>query len=491
MSEFTPRLSLPLIGDHSQKRLVLNDALMRLDSLLQVQVLSSTLTAQPTDPMDGDCYILPAGCSGDVWGGLSVGTCMRSEGGTWEAIHFPQGAIIHIRDENAFFIMTDAGWGLLDDTIHVLKNMQGVGIGTEADGYNILAVKGAAALLTALSGSEGGSGNISLTLNKETDDNTAQILLQKTYSTRAALGLLGDNNLTLKVSPDGAAWSNVLVVNNSNGSVGMGNSAPFASDDVLHMRDTRSAYPTILLENTTDDASSSYWYSRKARNGTSTLSGDILGTFSFQGMTTLGTPATAAQLYFYAPSAPNATGIPSAMSVQVTNASGVLQWSMGISSEGIATFPQTPTTASASNAYLDGSNNLYKSTSSALYKKDIEAIQPERAYNLMAVQAKWYRSTAQVDDPLHSWYGFLAEDVAAIDPRLVTWVYPDAAYETRNIQITPPSEHAPASYRRDRVLIHPDMPKRPDGVAYERFTVVHQQVLQDLLRRVEALEARV
>ncbi|CAL4866977.1 hypothetical protein MMA231_01224 [Asticcacaulis sp. MM231] len=76
--------------------------------------------------------------------------------------------------------------------------------------YNVLAVKGAAALLSAKPASEGGSGDISLSLNKESDGDTAQILLQKGYSSRAILGLLGDNTLSLKVSPDGAAWTTAL-----------------------------------------------------------------------------------------------------------------------------------------------------------------------------------------------------------------------------------------------------------------------------------------
>ncbi|MEI9902631.1 MAG: DUF2793 domain-containing protein [Asticcacaulis sp.] len=89
MSDTTPRLTLPLVGDHSQKRIVMNAALMRLESLVQARVLSRTTAAQPSSPGDGDAYILPAGPTGAVWGSLAAGTFVRSESATWETVAFP------------------------------------------------------------------------------------------------------------------------------------------------------------------------------------------------------------------------------------------------------------------------------------------------------------------------------------------------------------------------------------------------------------------
>ena len=222
MSDTTPRLQLPLIGDHSQKRIVMNAGLMRLESLVQAQAFSRTTSAQPASPNDGDSYILPATPTGTVWVTLSSGTFVRAEGGAWEAVVFPEGAIVYIKNEGIFLLRTASGWTSFEDAIKLLNNLNRLGVGTTADAYNILAMKGPAALLSGKTTAEGGSGDISLTLNKEADGNSAQILLQKSYSTRAVLGLLGDSNLSLKVSPDGSNWRTAYTVNRFSGHVRFG-----------------------------------------------------------------------------------------------------------------------------------------------------------------------------------------------------------------------------------------------------------------------------
>jgi hypothetical protein len=64
VSDTTPRLKLPLIGDHSQKRIVMNAGLMRLESLVQAFVISRTVSAQSATPAEGDSYILPVSPTG-------------------------------------------------------------------------------------------------------------------------------------------------------------------------------------------------------------------------------------------------------------------------------------------------------------------------------------------------------------------------------------------------------------------------------------------
>lgn len=219
MSDTTPRLQLPLIGDHSQKRIVMNAGLMRLESLVQAQAISRTTSAQPATPTDGDSYILPASPTGATWSTLAAGTFVRAEGGVWEAVTFPEGAIVYIQSESVFLLRTASGWTAFEDAIKTLANLGRLGVGTTADAYNVLAMKGPAALLSGKTVAEGGSGDISLSLNKEADGNTAQILLQKGYGGRATFGLLADNNLTLKVSPNGSTWRTAFTVNRCSGRV--------------------------------------------------------------------------------------------------------------------------------------------------------------------------------------------------------------------------------------------------------------------------------
>jgi len=222
VSDTTPRLQLPLIGDHSQKRIVMNAGLMRLESLVQAQAISRNVSAQPASPADGDSYILPPTPTGAVWAALAAGTFVRAEGGAWETVAFPEGAIVYIKSEGIFLLRTAAGWTAFEDALKALANLSRLGVGTTADAYNVLAVKGEAALLTAKTAGEGGSGDISLNLNKEAGGNSAQILLQTGYNTHAVLGLLGDNHFSLKVSPDGGNWRPALTVNRFSGRVRFG-----------------------------------------------------------------------------------------------------------------------------------------------------------------------------------------------------------------------------------------------------------------------------
>lgn len=88
------------------------------------------------------------------------------------------------------------------------------------------------------------------------------------------------------------------------------------------------------------------------------------------------------------------------------------------------------TTASAANMFVDTDGSFKRSTSTAALKTDIEDMEPAVALNLVNLfRAVWYRSLCAGDNPDWSWYGAIAEEVAAIDPRFVHFGYVDADYE--------------------------------------------------------------
>lgn len=175
------------------------------------------------------------------------------------------------------------------------------------------------------------------------------------------------------------------------------------------------------------------------------------------------------------------------------------------------------TTASAANAYLDSANenSLLRSTSSAKYKTDVEPIDPAYSAKLLDLTPIWYRSLASADNPDWSWWGFLAEDVAAIDPRLVIYGYQDDQFDEVQVEVEPAREAVPAVIdEATGKVVTPEQPAqpaqyttemrlrdgeqlRPDGVAYDRF-VTHLLVLVKeqrdqiaaLTNRVAALEAK-
>ena len=58
---------------------------------------------------------------------------------------------------------------------------------------------------------------IALTLNKNAAANDASFIFQTGFSTRALFGLLADDNFTIKVSPDGSAFTTAVTLNRTSG----------------------------------------------------------------------------------------------------------------------------------------------------------------------------------------------------------------------------------------------------------------------------------
>lgn len=167
---------------------------------------------------------------------------------------------------------------------------------------------------------------------------------------------------------------------------------------------------------------------------------------------------------------------------------------MGVNrATGAVTWPNIGTTAAAANAVLDSgsSNSLLRSTSSILYKADVEDLYAAYADRILSLRPVWYRSLAAADRPDWSWYGLIAEEVAAVEPRLVQWAHPLRAEVSREMVVIGGTEAEPILEEQDVTRYVPDtsQPLQPDGVQYERLTVLLLSVVQRLERRVAELEA--
>jgi hypothetical protein len=103
-----------------------------------------------------------------------------------------------------------------------LQNLGLIGIGTEADGANPFAAKLNSVLWTAKTTVEGGDGDLRYTLNKETAADTLSLLMQTGYSGRAELGLTGTDDFSVKVSPDGSAWTTAMTIDRTTGRTKLG-----------------------------------------------------------------------------------------------------------------------------------------------------------------------------------------------------------------------------------------------------------------------------
>ena len=83
------------------------------------------------------------------------------------------------------------------------------------------------------------------------------------------------------------------------------------------------------------------------------------------------------------------------------------------------------TTSNSANMYIhsDGTHQVMRSTSSERYKKDIETLEDKYADAVLGLRPVWYKSKCEADNPDHSHWGLIAEEVAKVDPRLVTFRY--------------------------------------------------------------------
>jgi len=78
----TPNLALPyLAAAQAQKHVTVNEALDHLDGVVQLSVISSSLTAPPPSPVEGERYIVAASATG-AWASWD-GSVAHYSGGAW------------------------------------------------------------------------------------------------------------------------------------------------------------------------------------------------------------------------------------------------------------------------------------------------------------------------------------------------------------------------------------------------------------------------
>lgn len=151
------RLGLPyLAAGQMQKHVTLNEALTRLDAVVQTAVVSRTQAAQPSDPPDGALYILPVGATGEAWSGRPEGSLMRAEAGGWSVVEAADGMIAVILDAGQVVLRHDGGWAALGERLGALQGLTRLGLGTTADAGNPFAARLNKALWTAVEAAAGG-----------------------------------------------------------------------------------------------------------------------------------------------------------------------------------------------------------------------------------------------------------------------------------------------------------------------------------------------
>ncbi|WP_298864805.1 DUF2793 domain-containing protein [uncultured Sulfitobacter sp.] len=223
----SPRLSLPYIAPaQAQKHITHNEAIHQLDLLVQLSLEATQAATPPAVPQNGLIYALGPAPTG-AWAGNPETLAMWSEN-AWS------------------FTVPQTGWRAWDTPANMLRVWDGsawapvtseigtpdsIGINTAADTVNRLALASEASLFT-----HNGAGH-QIKVNKADTDDTASLLYQTGFSGRAEMGLAGNDDFAIKVSADGNAWADAMVIDATSGDVGFGTTSP---DYNVHVAGTTS-----------------------------------------------------------------------------------------------------------------------------------------------------------------------------------------------------------------------------------------------------------
>ena len=205
----SPNLNMPYIAPaQAQKHVTHNEALSRLDAIVQLSVLAVTDTP-PENPQEGQRVIIGAAPSGDFEGQALKLAAFQD--GVWMFYEAKMGWRAYVEDVLELRIFNGTDW-----TPFTSGSSEGVeifGINTAADSFNRLAVKGPATLLD-----NEGAGH-QLKINKAAEADTASLLFQSGYSGHAEMGLTGSQDFHIKTSADGGQFKDSLIANAKSGGV--------------------------------------------------------------------------------------------------------------------------------------------------------------------------------------------------------------------------------------------------------------------------------
>jgi hypothetical protein len=191
----------------AQKHVTHNEALERLDLLVQLVVEGFDATTPPAAPQSGQIWALGAGATGE-WSGQD-GTLAAWQAGGWQFMSPQPGWCAASATE--LRLWTGSAWQSVGPTS--FDNLPGVGINASADATNKLAVAAEASLFN-----HDGAGH-QVKVNKTAPGDTASLLFQTGFSGRAEMGTLGNDDFAVKVSADGATWATGLVIDRVTGRV--------------------------------------------------------------------------------------------------------------------------------------------------------------------------------------------------------------------------------------------------------------------------------
>ncbi|MCL7406843.1 DUF2793 domain-containing protein [Paradonghicola geojensis] len=210
MSDTSATLSLPyLMPAQAQKHVTHNDALDRLDLVVQLVVTAFDATNPPASPTEGECYAIGQTPTGEWVGKAGLLTVFQNSGWVYVA---PQNGWLATTDRGDIRLYSGGTWVDARNQ-NALQNLPELGINATADSTNRLSISSDAVLLN-----HAGAGH-QVKVNKASTSDTASLLFQSNWSGRAEMGLSGTDDFAVKISPDGNTWTAALSVDATNGNV--------------------------------------------------------------------------------------------------------------------------------------------------------------------------------------------------------------------------------------------------------------------------------
>lgn len=198
----TDHLSMPFImASQAQKHVTHNEALLTLDAILHLSVLSRTQNSAPATPNAGDRYLIPSGASGDFAG--QDGKIAAYQDGIFQFYTPQTGWLSFVADEAIWLSYQNGAWTELNG-LSTTPSYSQLGVNATADSYNRLSVTSDACLFN-----HNGS-NHQVKINKNAATDTASLLFQTGYSGRAEFGLAGDDLFRIKTSTDGSTFETAM-----------------------------------------------------------------------------------------------------------------------------------------------------------------------------------------------------------------------------------------------------------------------------------------
>lgn len=206
MSENSTRLKLPFIQPaQAQKHVTHNEAIELLDVIVNLRLEVIGETVPPNSPDEGACWFIGDNPTGD-WDNHQGEIAAFLNGG-WLYVTPKEGWSAWDVENEKLRVFKSTDWEFV--LPNRLDNFEGFGVNAISDATNRLSVSAPASLFS----NEGSDHR--LTINKASETDTTSIVFQSDFVGKAELGLIGNNNLALRVSDDGTNWSTALTVSES------------------------------------------------------------------------------------------------------------------------------------------------------------------------------------------------------------------------------------------------------------------------------------